>query len=316
VPEDPLISTALMRYFPKPLRERFAVQIGQHPLRREIIATHVINSMINRVGSTFVSRIQADSGASAPEVVRAYLASREVFGLVPLWLAIEALDNVVEYGVQTAMIIDADRLVQRGTLWFLRNREWLADLAATLDHFAPGVARLAAGLRELVTPEYRTQLDAMAAHHQEQGVPEALAQQLAALEELYSALDLVEVAAETGRPEATVAAVYFALGGYLELHWLGAQITALPADTRWQGLARGALRIDLSNQARALAADALTLSPDLAAPEALIAAWEARHKPHIERYRHLLGDVKNVAATEMSMLSVLLRELRELRGAC
>ena len=33
-------------------RERYAAYMARHPLKREIIATHVTNSMINRVGST------------------------------------------------------------------------------------------------------------------------------------------------------------------------------------------------------------------------------------------------------------------------
>ena len=82
VPDDPFISTALERYFPVPLRERYRTQIHAHPLRREIIATHVTNSMINRVGSTFVHRLQDETGAAAPDVVRAYLITREAFGLV------------------------------------------------------------------------------------------------------------------------------------------------------------------------------------------------------------------------------------------
>src|SRR5690606_2159155 len=125
VPEDPYISTALVRYFPKPLRDRFAPQIRQHPLRREIIATHVVNSMINRVGSTFVSRLQGEVGVSAPDIVRAYMAAREVFGLVHTWREIEALDNKVEDAVQTAMIMDTGRIIQRGTLRFHRQRERL-----------------------------------------------------------------------------------------------------------------------------------------------------------------------------------------------
>src|SRR3989337_671420 len=48
IPEDPTIATALERYFPRPLRERYARHIQEHPLRREIIATHVTNSMVNR----------------------------------------------------------------------------------------------------------------------------------------------------------------------------------------------------------------------------------------------------------------------------
>ncbi|MCB1939520.1 MAG: NAD-glutamate dehydrogenase, partial [Rhodocyclaceae bacterium] len=81
IPEDPYISQALFRYFPVALRERYAEQIQRHPLKREIIATHVINSMINRVGATFVSRLQDETGASVPEIVRAYLAAREAFDL-------------------------------------------------------------------------------------------------------------------------------------------------------------------------------------------------------------------------------------------
>ncbi|MGH8724106.1 MAG: NAD-glutamate dehydrogenase, partial [Burkholderiales bacterium] len=101
VPDDPFISTALERYFPEPLRARFKPQILAHPLRREIITTHVVNSMINRVGSTFVHRMQEETGARAPEVVRAYLIVREVFGFVDLWRALEALDHKVPDRVQT-----------------------------------------------------------------------------------------------------------------------------------------------------------------------------------------------------------------------
>ena len=48
--------------------------------KREIIATHVLNSMVNRVGSTFVHRLAERTGATPAQVVRAYLAAREVFG--------------------------------------------------------------------------------------------------------------------------------------------------------------------------------------------------------------------------------------------
>ncbi len=312
VPDDPYISTALIRYFPKPLRERFEAQILQHPLRREIISTHVINSMVNRVGPTFVGRLQSDVGASAPDVVRAYLATREVFGLVPIWREIEALDNRVADAVQTGLILDTARLVQRGTMWFLRHRDWLEDLQTTLSHFSPGVTTLGAGLRDLVTPAYRDELDAMVATYVDKGVPQALAHRIAGLEELYSGLDLVEVTAECGRPEATAASVYFGLGGDLDLHWLGHQIDNLPADTRWQVLARSALRVDLSSQARTLAADALRLSPEIDDPEELRQAWAARHRFHIDRYRHLLTDVQASPSIDMPMVSVLLRELRSM----
>jgi glutamate dehydrogenase len=312
VPEDPYIRTALSRYFPQPLRERYAEQIERHPLKREIIATYVVNSMINRVGSTFVSQLQEETGAAAADIVRAYLAARQVFDLVSLWQEIEALDNKVADHVQTAMILDASRLIQRGTLWFLRHREQIADLSATLARFSPGVQQLAARLRQVVTPAYREELDAVSSRYTELGVPQLLAERIAGLDELYSALDLVMVAAETGRPDELVASVYFSLGGLFDLHWLGRQISILPADTHWQGLARTALRDDLSAQARNLAADVFRCSPQVDKLDALISTWEAGRQFQIERCRQLFADLRSADMIDMSMLSVLLRELRSL----
>ncbi|HEX5613059.1 MAG TPA: NAD-glutamate dehydrogenase, partial [Burkholderiales bacterium] len=105
VPEEPTIATAIERYFPQPLREPYRKYIAAHPLRREIIATHVTNSMVNRVGSTFVHRMREETGASSADVVRAYMIAREVFGMVELWRAIEALDSRVPERVQTELVI-------------------------------------------------------------------------------------------------------------------------------------------------------------------------------------------------------------------
>ena len=57
VPDDPYLSRELRRYFPKAMQERFAEEIESHKLRREIIATMLANSMINRGGPSFVTRL-------------------------------------------------------------------------------------------------------------------------------------------------------------------------------------------------------------------------------------------------------------------
>ena len=133
---------------------------------------------------------------------------------------------------------------------------------------------------------------------------------VAALDELYSALDLVEIAAESGRDEATVARVYFALGGELDLHWLGRQISALPAETRWQNLARGALRSDLSTLARTLAGEAIRLAPAGGELDAVLDAWQSRAAVARERYQYLLAEIRGAQSIDLAMVSVLLRELR------
>ncbi len=160
LPDDPWVATALARYFPGALQEKYAAYMARHPLKREIIATHILNSMINRVGSTFVHRLTETTGARAHEVVRAYLLSREIFGLVPMWLAIEALDNKVDDAVQSQMLIHTSHQLERGTTWFLRSRRLADDMAATIAHFRPLVDALSARLPKLLAAGERARVDA------------------------------------------------------------------------------------------------------------------------------------------------------------
>ena len=312
LPEDPYISSALVRYFPVPLRERFAEYIQKHPLKREIIATHVVNSMVNRTGATFVSRLREETSAAPDEIVRGYIATRDVFELPLLWRDIEALDNRVPAELQLQMVLEGQRLIQRGTLWFLRHRQHLEDIAATQARFSEAARWLAAELPSTVAERYRNELEEHTARLVEQQVPDALSARVAGLEETYSALDLVEIAEQSGRELDLSARVYFALGGRFDLHWLASQISGLPAESHWQALARAALRDELSSQARDLALAVLCHSPDGIDPDGLIDAWEESRPAQVARCRQVLEDLRNARGIDIAMMSVALRELRAL----
>ena len=307
VPDDPFISTALERYFPVPLRERWRREIHAHPLRREIIATHVTNSMINRVGSTFVHRMQEETGAGAPDVVRAYLIVREVFGFVDLWRALEALDTKVPDRVQTATIIDGGRLIVRGTLWFLRNRAHLGDLTRSIGHFQGGAQRVAALLPAVLPASERTAFTAAASRLESEGVPAELARRAAGFDAMFNVLDIVEVAAGLERDIDAVARVHFALAGELDFPWLRASIGRLPGDDHWHALAKAALRDDLASMLRALSEDVLRGPASDPIP-----AWKSRNAVLYERFRQVLADLRGAESPDLAMLSVALRELRNL----
>jgi len=311
VPDDPFISTALERYFPERLRSRYKAQIHAHALRREIIATHVTNSMINRVGSTFVHRMQEETGAPAPDVVRGYLIVREVFGMVDLWRAVEALDYKVADRVQTAMVIDAGRLIVRATLWFLRNRAHLADLTRSIARFRAGAERLAALLPDVLPATEKGAFGSAAARLEKEGVPHELAARCAAFEPMFYALDIVDVAHSVQRDIEPVARLHFALAGELDFPWIRARIGALPAETHWHTLAKAALRDDLASMLRALAAEALR-ADGAADPASQIAAWKARNAVLYERVRQVLGELRAAETPDLAMLSVAMRELRNL----
>ena len=312
LPDDAWVETALARYFPAGVRERYAAYMTRHPLRREIIATHVVNSMVNRVGSTFLHRLMETTGAKPPEIVRAYLLTREVFDFVSIWKSIEALDNVVDDAVQSAMLIDQGRLIERGTRWFLRSRRLGDDMGATIAHVTPRVASLAAALPTLQDAADRARLDQAVAHYVGQNVPEEVARRVVGLDALYAALDVIDVAEARNRPLETVAEVYSALATKLGLPWLRERIGALPDLQHWETLAKGAMLDDLFSLQRTITGEVLGGAAEISAPDRLIAAWQDRNQRAMTRSAQLLAELRGAPAVDAAMISVALRELRNL----
>ncbi len=312
VPSDPYISTALIRYFPTPLRERYREEMERHPLKHEIVATHVTNEMINRAGSTYVHRMQEETGARTPDVVRAYLLTREIFDFVSFWQAVEALDNEVPDAVQSDMLIESERLLTRATVWFLRYPKLEEDIAQTVEHFVSGVKSVEADLDKVLSSEESGSLTLAEERLIQEGVPNELARRLVRFEPLYSALDIVEIANETARSVDEVAAVYYVVGGRLHLSWLRNQVDALPGDSHWQTLARTGLREDVSRLQTELTSLVLKISPESGTPDLLIDQWEKQNESELGRSRQLLADVQASGKADLSMLSVALRGLRNL----
>jgi glutamate dehydrogenase len=228
-----------------------------------------------------------------------------------------ALDNVVPAQVQLELQAEGRKIIERSALWFLRNRRQPLDIASTVSHFAPGIASLAQELPKLLAPGDSESLERLAERFTQAGVPPELATRVASLDALFSGLNVIEVASACGETVETVAAVYFALGYRLDLHWLRDQIARLPAETHWQTLAQGALRDDLYSEQRELTAEVLKRgTEDRGAEdrdaETLIDTWMEENRSSVERTNAILADLKEAEALDIAMLSVALREIRNL----
>jgi glutamate dehydrogenase len=311
--DDEYVARALVAYFPPLLRERYGAFIPRHQLRRDIIATVIANTMINRTGSVFVHRMQEETGATPEDVTRAFILVRDIFDLEPLWAGIDALDNRVPAQLQYEILQHVGRLVVRATLWFLRRRRERLPIGDVLGIFKPGLAGLRSGMPVLLAPADRAAWDASVERLTRQGLTRELAAAVANLDAVYGTLDVTEVALEQKKAADLIATVYFALGGELELRWISERISLLPTDTSWQALARNALRDDLASQHRAITATVAKLSPETADPGRMMLAWKERYGPAIGRLKAMVEDLRRVnAPLDLAVLSVLLRELRTL----
>jgi glutamate dehydrogenase len=313
LPDDPRLVQDLYDYFPPALKAEFRSQIDKHRLRREIIATLVTNSLVNRVGSTFVHVIREKTGQPANAVARAYAITRETFRFRELWSAIEALDNKVDAKVQTEMLIEINRLAEPATGWFLRNGTHPLDVSALLAEAQPGITALEAAMYDLISEPDRTDMDQYRAALIEKKVPEDLAKRIANLPQLVSSLDIVRIATRAEIKVEEAAAVYYDIGLVFCLDWLRDGARALIGDNHWDRLAVFAIIDDLYGHQRDLTAAVLAESKARGgrqkAAEA-IESWRAARAVTVQRIDQLFADLRQVGKIELSMLAVANRALR------
>ena len=309
VPEDAFLSKELVRYFPEALHERYTEHMQRHRLKREIIATAVTNSMVNRMDATFVLRMQEDTGQQPAAIAKAYSAVREIVEARGMWAEIESLDGRIGEDVQIDALLKLWNLQRNLTRWLLNQRGADLDIAELVGRYGPGVAQLCAAFPGVLTPTSRADYDVDVEKWQGMGFPEALALRLAMVAELGSAFDIVEIALDSGEPVERVAAVFFDLGQALDVDGLRRQIESLPVESRWHAQARGSLRDELAAQHRALTRQVLAGAS--AGDPHPVARWLERDDPALRFTLGLLEDLRS-QQVDYPIASVALRRFAQL----
>ncbi|HEX7746441.1 MAG TPA: NAD-glutamate dehydrogenase [Micromonosporaceae bacterium] len=311
VADEPWTEDILSGYFPTPLRKRFAERMRGHRLRREIVTTALVNEVINRGGTSFVYRAVEETGASAADVLRAFVVVRDVFGVAELWSAVEALDNRVPTAVQTTVYLESRRLIDRAVRWLVTNRRSPIDVPSEIARLRDGVSRLLPKLDELFVGSERRALRAHVSEMTDAGLPAELADWATRLMYSFGLLDVVETARVTGRDVDEVASVYFVLSERFRVDALLSKISLLPREDRWQTLARMALRYDLYAALAALTVEVLGSTPPSTPPEDRVNQWEQSNTTSVGRARKAMAEFDESRA-DLAALSVLLRQIRTL----
>jgi len=313
LPDEPLLAGEMYKVFPRALTQKFSKELGEHQLRREIIATQIANDMVNHMGITFVERMAHSTGADAARIALAWIIARDIFRIDNWWDRVEDLDFHIPASLQMQLMRDLMRLMRRTVRWLLRNNRSDLNIQEHMERFADSIWSITSDLPEHLGEQARQSWDA---RHQElmaAGVPKELASLLAGTNYLYSSLDIIEAREATGMPLKTVANLYFELGERLQLNWFADAIARLQPGTHWQALARESFRDDLDWQQRALTIGVLQLAGDN--PEAVpecVENWLQSHEALISRWNAMLTELKGVREPEYAMFSVALRELLDL----
>jgi len=146
----------------------------------------------------------------------------------------------------------------------------------------------------------------------EDGVPEALAQQLANTMVLGCAPDIIQLATGAGVSVREAAGVYFEVGERLHILWLLSTVLSLRVTSKWQALARANLREDTYRLHRNVAE--LALQHPGATPQERVETWVQSNPARITFGMRRLQELQTLNAHDFMTLAVGVRELRKLRA--
>jgi glutamate dehydrogenase len=306
LPDASVLEADLLGYFPSALRERFPDTLLNHRLRREIIATGLVNNMVNLCGISFDHRMTEDSGASVADVARAFLASRNIFRFDERWREIDGLTSAVSLDTQIDLLLEVRRMAERGTTWLLRHYSPPLDMESAIGTFDAGIELLAGSLETLMGGRVADEIEELRLERVNQGVPAALAAESARWPWLHTGFDVVHIALSEGCDVESAASGYGAVFEAFDIGWLWDGIAALPRSDRWQTQARSSMRDDLMNVIAELTRGVMRSGHDSPAK------WIAANQRAVDRTVAMHQEIQRAEGFNLTTLSVALRQLRNL----
>ena len=213
VPDLPEFADLLAAQFPAALAGRFPDAVAAHPLRREIVATTLVNELVNRGGITFAHRLAEDVDGTPADAVRAFRVAtadlRAARALVRRSPRCRSRCRSRWSTGSPSSPAGCSTTPPAGCSRTARGR-WAS--APRSDRFAPAVRALLPTLPTLLRGAEAAAAADRAAELVGQGVPAAAGAAGAALRHASGLLDVVETGAQAGPlPLDQVARLYFAL---------------------------------------------------------------------------------------------------------
>ncbi|SDR24384.1 NAD-glutamate dehydrogenase [Pseudovibrio sp. Tun.PSC04-5.I4] len=304
VPDDAYLAKELYRYFPKKMAETYSKEIEGHRLRREIIATMLANSIINRGGPAFLTRIIDQTGAAAADVARAFAVVRDAFGLTQLNEEIDRLDNTISGELQLELYEEIQDLVLGQVIWFLRNVSFEEGLETAINRFRGNVQRLSPRLETFLSEEQCEALKAETHRLVEAGVPIMIGARIARLSGEMVIPDIVLVSEKSARDVDEVAASYFRVSDHFRFTDIEELAREFVIRDYYDGLALDRSRSVLAEALRNLTAQALE-------SENGFEGWLERHGARADRTLKATNEIleHNLSVSKFSVAAGMLAEL-------
>jgi glutamate dehydrogenase len=290
----------LKSYFPGKIQKRYSVQIKNHPLRREIIATMITNMVVDQAGCTFLNTLVRQAGATIIQGVTAYLVFDEVLDGTAIRRQVASADNKMTSARQYELLLSLEK-----ALAGLCRQAIEQGLPMRLDkkcvkNYRQRLLTFRTHFGELLPPaEWQLSKESASALSAE-GFPTEMSLEMASFRYLVGFLPAVYIAEATGADLFAVTSVMVDMRLRLKISLIMESLNEYTAHDRWDRMALATLRSAFIKQAVKLARIVVAEGKDAR-------SFLAERRQRLDYFLGLIETLRATPPTSTSPYVVLLR---------
>ena len=310
LPDDPSLETLLIDRFPTAMRKKFASEIGAHRLRREMIATSLSNSIVNRLGLIHPFELAEEEGVGLAQVAAAFVVAKQLFSLDDLWSELDR--HAMPESARLALFDRLSAAVGNVISDVLRTASGKVSPQEMVGQLRDGVRQLAAAREELLAGNTREQSHALRAQLVNIGAPPALAGGVADLFDFDGAIGLARLALDTGIGPKRLTNAFTDIGGRLGLDWAQGTAAHMSPSDVWERLLVDGLARDFQQMRLDFLRRLLKRKSNKDDPVGAVGEWAARNSDAIGQFRTMIGRAQNRPPVVPAMLAQIASQARNL----
>ncbi|CAA9342976.1 MAG: NAD-specific glutamate dehydrogenase, large form [uncultured Gemmatimonadetes bacterium] len=290
--DDPAMDSYLVHYFPAAAVEAAGESgVRAHQLRREIVATELVNDLGNLMGSSFLHRVSRDTGAAIPAVVRAWLVASRIAGAPEIRADLAGVEGRFPSDTVYRWLAGLARVLEATTQWILANTPAGASTPALIEEARTGLGTLRGAFGTFVAGEDSVLFQSRLAELEALGVERTLAERLITLRFLPQLLEILSAASTAAMDPLRTAEAYYLVAERLGTARLRESLRTAAGDDPWDRRHAQALADDVAAAQRRIVAVTLARANGAGAAAALAALEEERGR-EVRALRELLAEVR------------------------
>ncbi|MBU3915776.1 NAD-glutamate dehydrogenase, partial [bacterium] len=293
-------------YFPRRFREKYDITTIQHPLKKEIVGTCLVNRMINQAGTTLLPEIFSILDTNVVDVLVGYTVLDQVFKLGEIRYRIMTELKTRNINTAYTLKIKLENFIRDVLIWMIISYNSTGLKFSLINDFITTVAEFKKEIETNMYPDELDQFQNTVENLMTLGISSDLAKDIARLDSMKDCLEIILQAMKGNI--SLVDAISLAKGADSMFHFqvLYNRIMGIELDSIWMRKHRGLLLKQLQalkHKAFITIAERYQLEEDF---DDRLAQFMEDNKQGFKKYQIEFNQIVNTEFVELSGVAILL----------